>query len=295
MAPLPGPDTPEGVLSYAESRYGEIHYGWSELRSLRDGPWKYIRTTDPELYDLQRDPGERSNVLEAHPDTAERLAARLDELLAQEAASFAMDLTDEDRAVLESLGYVTDAAPAAVDGEARPDPKRMLRVQKLLFDAMESLAANRNAEALRRLQAALGRDPNNPEVHRLFGMTHVAAGRLEPALDSLLRAEELADEGDDAVRLEKAGVLMRLERYDEAAVEFEELVARDPGNTDSWYNLGVARHAQGRIPEARENWKQALELDPFNREAVDAMRRTPAPKAEIEQKPVADSKPGETP
>src|SRR5207249_2134590 len=38
--------------SYAESRFGELHFGWAAIRSVRDGAWKYIDAPDPELYDL---------------------------------------------------------------------------------------------------------------------------------------------------------------------------------------------------------------------------------------------------
>ncbi len=44
--------------TYAESLTPLIHYQWSDLRVLRDGPWKYILAPRPELYDLAADPGE---------------------------------------------------------------------------------------------------------------------------------------------------------------------------------------------------------------------------------------------
>ena len=42
--------------TFAESLVPLIHYGWSDLRALRDGRWKYILAPRPELYDLERDP-----------------------------------------------------------------------------------------------------------------------------------------------------------------------------------------------------------------------------------------------
>ena len=43
--------------SFAESLVPLLHYGWSDLRAVRDGRWKYILAPRPELYDLERDPG----------------------------------------------------------------------------------------------------------------------------------------------------------------------------------------------------------------------------------------------
>src|SRR5262249_35834350 len=41
--------------AFAESLTPRIHYGWSDLRSVRDGRWKFILAPRPELYDLARD------------------------------------------------------------------------------------------------------------------------------------------------------------------------------------------------------------------------------------------------
>lgn len=45
--------------------------------AVREGDWKWLRTYQnaPQLYDLARDPGERTDVAARHPDVAARLAA----------------------------------------------------------------------------------------------------------------------------------------------------------------------------------------------------------------------------
>ena len=42
-------------VSFAESWYPLLHFGWSELRAARVGEWKYIAAPKPELYDLRTD------------------------------------------------------------------------------------------------------------------------------------------------------------------------------------------------------------------------------------------------
>ena len=55
-------DTSElGLEAYAEAVYPRFHFGWSDLRTLRAGRYKYIEAPRPELYDLQNDPGEQQN------------------------------------------------------------------------------------------------------------------------------------------------------------------------------------------------------------------------------------------
>ena len=51
---------PQGI--YAEALYPRYHFGWSELLSLTDDRYRYIKAPREELYDLERDPGERTNI-----------------------------------------------------------------------------------------------------------------------------------------------------------------------------------------------------------------------------------------
>ena len=51
---------PQGI--YAEALYPYYHFGWSELLSLTDDRYRYIKAPREELYDLERDPGERTNL-----------------------------------------------------------------------------------------------------------------------------------------------------------------------------------------------------------------------------------------
>src|SRR5207245_11524133 len=55
------PDRP----AYAESFYQNVLLGWSPLRAVRTRQWKYIDAPRPELYDLEDDPAERVNRVDA--------------------------------------------------------------------------------------------------------------------------------------------------------------------------------------------------------------------------------------
>ena len=48
--------------AYAEAMYPLHHFGWSDLRALRSGRYKVIDAPRPELYDLDRDPKESTNI-----------------------------------------------------------------------------------------------------------------------------------------------------------------------------------------------------------------------------------------
>ena len=67
-------------MAYSESLYPRHHYGWSDLKSLRNGTVQYIAAPRPELYDLQADPWEIHNLASdpAYADTLIELRERLD-------------------------------------------------------------------------------------------------------------------------------------------------------------------------------------------------------------------------
>jgi hypothetical protein len=82
--------------------------------AIYDWPYKYIRSTDGkhELYDLAADRTESNNLIDAQPQLADRLAARLEEF--QESRNRRTEqidtppLTAEDIKQLKALGYLDD-------------------------------------------------------------------------------------------------------------------------------------------------------------------------------------------
>src|SRR5207344_92614 len=89
---------------YSETYYPRIHLGWSELRSLVDARYHLIDGPRPELYDVERDPAERSDVLSEKAQTATAMRSAL----ASGIADFKppAPATKEEREKLMSLGYL---------------------------------------------------------------------------------------------------------------------------------------------------------------------------------------------
>src|SRR5262249_29944054 len=67
---------------YAEALYGRYHFGWSELTSLTDERYRFIKARRAELYDLQHDARERTNLADARTQDSQTLSAALDRLAA---------------------------------------------------------------------------------------------------------------------------------------------------------------------------------------------------------------------
>jgi arylsulfatase A-like enzyme len=103
-----GPPPQPADLAAGELMLGERHY-----RTYSDGRFKTAvrrRDGDVALFDLKRDPGERRNVAESHPDVLRRQLDRIQELSAALASqgTGVERLSERDRARLEALGYLDD-------------------------------------------------------------------------------------------------------------------------------------------------------------------------------------------
>ena len=63
---------------YSETYAPLTEFGWSPLRSVRRGDWKYIAAPQPELYDLKNDPGETRNLMDDQMARGAELAQDID-------------------------------------------------------------------------------------------------------------------------------------------------------------------------------------------------------------------------
>jgi tetratricopeptide (TPR) repeat protein len=104
------PEQPDRYM-YCESLY-PTRYKANSLLCLVGRQFKYIQTTRPELYDLQKDPGEQTNLVDAQPQRArilkDRLAQVLERTVRQKKPHEETPLDAETLKHLHSLGYVTD-------------------------------------------------------------------------------------------------------------------------------------------------------------------------------------------
>jgi arylsulfatase A-like enzyme len=258
----------EAPPAFLESRYAYVHFGWAPLAAVTDGRWKYVEAPQPELYDLARDPGETTNVLDDHPERAAELAALVAEH-AQGGIETTAELDAASREALESLGYVTSVADA--HGDFR-DPKEMIRVNELLMRATR-LSGEGNPRGARSLLArAIRLDPDNKWLHRTMGAVLVTEERWGAATESFLRCLALPpDSGDPYPHAQLGLCFLRLGNAADAKRHLDRAVELDAGNAQAWAMRGYARRALGDEDGARSDWRRALEIDPEEPLAKQAM------------------------
>jgi len=240
---------------YAESFAPLLDFGWSPLRSLRDGTWKYIAAPRPELYDMAADAGETRDRRAEVPDVARRLAASVAAISGDEPT--AMPVAGETARRLQSLGYVSArSAGAAV---TRADPKDRREVAARLAAVTSGEVTGPALEPA--LRAILADDAGNPQALLRLGVVLAATGRCGEAegrfADAIAAGMPTAD-----AHLGLAGCLAGRGRVGEALEVLGRADAVEPGNPVVLANRGLLLSDGGRAGEAVPWLARAVELDP---------------------------------
>jgi arylsulfatase A-like enzyme/Flp pilus assembly protein TadD len=215
-------------VAYSESLVPLLHFGWSDLRSIRRGKWKYIQAPRPELYDLEADPMEIRNLADSQPELAKGMKGALGEELdreravsTSEASSVPQDLLDK----LGALGYVGSGAPIESSSPGA-DPKDKIdefRVaNELIREGLLLLHEEKYEESVARYRKLLELEIESFEIH-----------------------------------LNLARGLIALQNFRDAETHFAEATERLPNQREAWEGLAQARSDRGDLPGALAALKDA--------------------------------------
>jgi arylsulfatase A-like enzyme/Flp pilus assembly protein TadD len=260
------PQAALGHVAYSETYFPRYHFGWQQLRGLRDDRWSYIDAPEPELYDLAADPGEAKNVFKSESAHAETLRVAM-ERLAQSASGRAsperQGLDPDTLQRLAALGYVgnvIDVDPTAV----LPDPKHKLRLFEMMNAAKAHAQEDRLDAAIALMRKVTAEDANIVDAHLTLGNWLLKARDPEGAIASY--REALARKPDDEISLGNLAQLYRARGRTEdelAALEvFRTALRVNPKNPQSWYQLATLYLDAGRLDDASGAFDDALAANP---------------------------------
>lgn len=263
---LPGAKHNRGPI-YLESIHGRRRYGWSPLYGVLEWPMKFVEAPRPEVYALDRDPGETVNV------HGQKSSARWRSALAQLRADATsavneQNLTHATSADLErlaSLGYIGGSAgpvsSASIDDRARPDPKDRIGCLGDLEAGLTALTSERDGDAKRLLEAARGLDPQNLVVLNNLGILALRSGDLRLA-EGLFREGLRNDRSADNLANNLGLALTRLGRHDDASRSYRQALDANPGFVAARFNLALALHRVGRHGEALVELRRVERSEP---------------------------------
>jgi arylsulfatase A-like enzyme/Tfp pilus assembly protein PilF len=204
---------------YSESHYARLHFGWSELAAIRDGRYKLVESSDPELYDLEADPGEKENLVSRDRDRYLALKRQLASLTAEWGAhplNAQPAVSDPESArKLASLGYLTGGSAPHYRGEGPPPSPRA------------------KLDLYNKLNAALAAGPSDP-------------ARAEKMLQEILKEDPTVVDA----RVALANVRLKRSRWAEAIPDLEESLRERPADATLAISLAMALRSAGRNADA---------------------------------------------
>ena len=255
--------------AYLETWYPQLHFGWSRLRALRVGEWKYVDAPKPELYDLRSDRGERRNVLAERSSVASRMAGELEAIEKGfgAAATAAPPQPDaETVARLRSLGYVGLASPASRTARG-PDPKDriagMNRFKALLAQASGDLKAGRPDAAIEKLGRAVALNELAFDAHTMLG----SAWQMKKDWDKALGeydAAALLNPVLAAPHVLAADLHLARDQYDRALERLDRAAKLEPESGEVASTRGRVFERAGRMEEALAQHQRAVSLNAYD-------------------------------
>jgi arylsulfatase A-like enzyme/Tfp pilus assembly protein PilF len=288
-------------LLFAESDVPFFAYGWSRLRSVRDGTLKLIDAPTVELYDLEQDPDELRNLASQRRDDVRRLEAAVEGWIGDDSAAGSTLAVDAETAsMLRALGY-TAGATARPAEEGHGNPVELMPVHDELQAVGSLLVNGRPQEAVRRVRGALEMDPDNLAGLRDLSRGLVQLGRLDEAAETAARAVAVAPWSAEAftvaadiehrrgdskaalalvekaldidprffeARLDRSRYLASVGRGAEAKADLGRLLAEAPAN--NWVALRYAELVElpaNDFPAAERRLRQVLARNPSFAEA----------------------------
>jgi arylsulfatase A-like enzyme/Flp pilus assembly protein TadD len=250
---------------YSEALYARYHFGWSELTAVTGDRYRCIKAPREELYDLQRDPGERTNLAPERSQACQALRGALDRLVAGSNIHVPAPVSADARERLQALGYVDAQTDLSIaPGGERPDPKDKSHILETYRAAVDLAAQGKWTAAILRLQQILREESGIADVWSQLAAFAGRLDRLELTADAFKHYIELKP-SDPAGYLGAAAALLKQRKLDEAREHAQlaaDLAGTDPHSRASAHEL-LARIALSRhdADTARSEAELAREAD----------------------------------
>lgn len=254
-------------LAYSETYWPRYHYGWSELKSLRKGQYKFIDAPKPELYDVLEDPGEVSNLINTKASLANEMKRDLDSLM-QKFSSEGIEEAgpqkiDNDSLIkLQALGYIGSFHTSTKKKAGKlADPKDKILLYNQIKAAQFLVTEEKMDQAEEKIKEVLNKDPSVLEARYILGNIYSKQEKFLKAIEEYKKALEVDPDYYEAI----FGLSLsykKMRKYEEAIVGFKRLINIDHRDTKPYLHLADIYEEREQLDEAMKHLKSGVAIDP---------------------------------
>lgn len=250
---------------YFESLYPYYSRGWAPLRGLIRGEKKFIDSPIPELYDLETDFQEATNLIRAKDLSwwRKELAGVIKAVGEKDSGEQALRRPDQETLVkLRSLGYIGSAVKGRKESFGPGDDvKTLLPYHNRSIEAARLYARGRVQEGIAMLSAILDERKDIDIAYTTQAVLLKDQGRIDEAL-AVLRQGLAVFPRHYEIYSTYIKVLMEAGRYAEVLDEFyAEPPPEAENDPELWNDAGVAALRLGELDKAKAAFDRALALD----------------------------------
>lgn len=249
---------------YSETISAYAAFGWAPLKCVIADAWKYVDTTRDELYDLQTDPQETTNLAETDAQRRAAMQQIMADLQAEmvEVAVSEQTLSDTERRQLEGLGYVGGGSRPVVDStDPLPDVKDKIHVYNNEIAARQLLYAGRIDDAIAALQKVVDEAPEFMTARLTLGTAYQMQDRPDAAAAVYEEALRVAPDSHDA-HFDFAKLLQSRGETPQAIEHYRAAIAARPSSAMAHINLATVLYAVHDLAGARQSFETGLAAFP---------------------------------
>jgi arylsulfatase A-like enzyme/cytochrome c-type biogenesis protein CcmH/NrfG len=240
---------------------------WCPLKTVITDRWKYIRTNQPELYDLRSDPAEEINLAESSSELCQEMQNILESIQAAfvRTQTEKVKLSEKEQSKLAGLGYIAGGdmttSSEAIETENLPDVKQMLPYLAAYEKARHLGLKSKYEEGIPILEEIVKEKPGYAAAFALLGNYRLNLKRFDQA-ESAYRSAIVLRPDLLACRMNLARALAAQSRFDEAATELQQVIDRQPDEAVPHHQLAEVLVALKRFDDAVMQYQQAIRISP---------------------------------
>ncbi|MCP5052196.1 MAG: sulfatase-like hydrolase/transferase [bacterium] len=251
---------------YFESLTPYLNRGWAPLRGFVRGDVKFIDSPITEVYDIQGDPHENTNIA-ASSNTSNVKQYKRDlvklklDLKGKHMMERSKQVDSQVRNKLKSLGYLSGTNSSAPKTFTKADDlKTMLPLQNRMLAAVGEFQNGHHARAIAQLKQVVSQSPAFVLVYRHIATIYRDMGKIKDAVDILETG--LKENPGNISLMSKLGMMLAEDRQLDKSVELLKLCIQKESFDPEHYNfLGVTYYKKGDFNSALAQYRKALELD----------------------------------